>query len=198
MTHSLSVTVHKADDLKDVEHMGKNDPYVQITFNHEDKTSFKKTSIKKNAGKHAVWDETLVLDHYTPNVQHCLYVEVLENDTGVDPPIAFASIPLNQIPTTPGQPFRGLFPLYTTSGKPKGTISLTLVVCVSGQAAPNVSAPEVPGKSEIDAKHHKRIESLKSKEKTSDLAMMAAGIGAVVGAKVVSDARNKAEGQKET
>ncbi|CAO3567886.1 unnamed protein product [Mortierella alpina] len=177
--------------------MGKNDPYVQISLNFEDKASFKKTNIKKNAGKQAVWDETLILEHYTPNVQHCLYVEILDDDTGVDPPIAFAGIPLNQIPTTPGQPFRGLFPLYTVSGKERGTISLTIVVCVAGQAVPNVSAPEVPGKSEIDAKHHKRIEGLKNKEKANDFALFAAGVGIVAGGKAIHDARNKAEGQKE-
>ncbi|KAF9985744.1 hypothetical protein BGZ75_002580 [Mortierella antarctica] len=197
MTHSLSVIVHKAEGLRDVEHLGKNDPYVQLTFNYESKATFKKTSIKKNAGKHAQWDETLVLDNYTPNVQHNLFVEVLEDDVGADPPIAFASIPLSQIPSAPGKPFRGLFPLYTTSGKERGSISLTLVVFLSGQAAPNVSAPEVPGKSEIDAKHFERIKHLKKLEKASDVAMLAASVGVAVGAKAVHDARNKAEGQKE-
>ncbi|KAF9568825.1 hypothetical protein EC968_002846 [Mortierella alpina] len=197
MTHSLCITVHKADNLKDVEHLGKNDPYVQVTFNFEDKASFKKTNIKKNAGKHAVWEENLILDNYTPNVQHNLYVEVLEDDIGVDPPIAFASIPLNQIHSTPGQPFRGLFPLYTASGKERGSISLTLVVFQSGQAVPNVSAPEVPGRSEMDAKHHKRIEGMKKMEKVSDLGMVAGAIGAAVGVKAAHDAINKSEGQKE-
>ncbi|KAF9285077.1 hypothetical protein BGZ68_004172 [Mortierella alpina] len=197
MTHSLSVIVHKVEGLKDVEHLGKNDPYVQITFNYDDKASFKKTTVKKNAGRHAEWDETLILPSYTQNVQHYLYVEVFDNDLGVDPPIAFASIPLNQIPSAPGQPFRGRFPLYTTSGKEKGSISLTLVTFASGQAVPNVSAPEVPGRSEIDAKHHKRIEGLKKLEKASDLATAAAAVGATVGIKAVHDARSKPEVPKE-
>ncbi|KAF9953929.1 hypothetical protein BGZ72_005058 [Mortierella alpina] len=202
MTHSLSVVVHKAEKLKDVEHLGKNDPYVQVTFNFADKNSFQKTTVKKNAGKHAEWDETLVLDNYTPNVQHTLYVEVLESDTGFDPPIAFAAVPLNQIPSTPGQPFRGLFNLYDPSGKEKGTtISLTLVTFATGQAVPNVSAPEVPGRSEKNPEHLKRIDNLKDREKAADVGIAAGILGGIIAAGAIhnakDDAKNKAAGQKE-
>ncbi|KAG0205276.1 hypothetical protein BGX28_003078 [Mortierella sp. GBA30] len=196
MTYSLAVVVHKAEHLHDVEFLGKNDPYVQVTFNYKDDHSFKKTTIKKKAGKHAEWEETLILENYTPNQQHVLYVEVIDDEVGFDAPIGFTDIPLNQIPSIPNQPFRGLFDLYKPDGKQKGTVSLTLITVPAGQHAPNVDVPEVKGRTEIESEHEKHVQSLKSKHKVGNIGTAAAIIGGIAAVKAVHDQRNKPDAKE--
>ncbi|CAO3567887.1 unnamed protein product [Mortierella alpina] len=180
-----------------LQHLGKNDPYVQVTLDIKKKDSFQKTSVKKNAGKNAEWNETLSLEGYIPGQHHTLYVEVLESDIGIDPPIGFAAIPLTQVTNAQGHVFRGLFGLYTPSGKEKGTISLTIAAVQAGQAAPHGDLAEVKGLTQIESDHKHRIESLKRNEKVSDAAAAAGIIAGLFAAKAVHDSTLKKDVPKE-
>ncbi|KAI9223392.1 C2 domain-containing protein [Blastocladiella britannica] len=54
----LEVTVIQARNLRDVELIGKNDPYVSLTLG----TVKAKSSIIRNSGDKATWNETFTLD----------------------------------------------------------------------------------------------------------------------------------------
>ncbi|KAF9568823.1 hypothetical protein EC968_002844 [Mortierella alpina] len=193
MSQSLKITVHKAEHLDDVEHMGKNDPYAQFSLDFKQNDLFKKqkTSVKKDAGKSPEWNETVTIDNFNPTEHHELYVEVLEDDIGIDPPIGFCAIPLSQITKAENHVFRGCFDLYTPSGKPKGTIHLTIAVVNAGQAAPACHNAEVKGLSQIVTDHQHRIKTMKTNEKVSDAGTAAAIIGGLFAAKKVHDGMNK-------
>ncbi|KAF9285075.1 hypothetical protein BGZ68_004170 [Mortierella alpina] len=193
MTHSLKITVHKCEKLDDVEHGGKNDPYVQFSTDVKNNDLFKKhkTSVKKNAGRDPVWNETLTIENVDTNQCNELFVEVLEDDIGIDPPIGFCAIPLSQVNKAENHVFKGEFDLYTPSGKPKGTISLTIAIVTAGQAAPTCNAAEVKGLSQIVTDHQHRIKTMKTNEKVNDVGMAAAIIGGLFGAKAVHDNMNK-------
>ncbi|KAF8930755.1 C2 domain-containing protein [Dissophora ornata] len=187
MTHSLQVTVHRANHLDDVEHFGKNDPYAQITLNFADSHSFQKTSVKKNGGKDVEWEQTLTLEEFDQSEHHDLYVEVLDDETTVDAPIGFTAIPLHQVLDAPGRSFKGKFDLFTPDGKQKGTISLTVTVLQAGHSAHENDGPEVKGQSQIVSDHQKRIKALKYKEKAADGAALAGAAALAVGAKFLLD-----------
>ncbi|KAF9380645.1 hypothetical protein CPB97_008211 [Podila verticillata] len=191
MTHSIEVIVHRAEDLDDVEHFGKNDPYVQITTDLTDKHAFKQTTVKKNAGKKADWEEHIVIDSFNPEHEHYLYVEVFDKDVGIDPPIGFTAIPLAQVQQAPQHAFKGEFQLYTPKGKEKGIVILSIFILAGGASAPSVSPQQVRGRTEIISDQKKRIEHLKTNEKVSDVAAAAAIFGALYGAKKIHDASKK-------
>ncbi|KAG0340849.1 hypothetical protein BG000_010950 [Podila horticola] len=172
MTQSIHVIVHRAESLDDVEHMGKNDPYVQITTDLTDKHAFKKTTVKKNAGRNADFEEHLILDSYNPEHDHYLYVEVLEDDIGIDPPIGFTAIPLGQVQQAQQHALLGEFQLYTPKGKEKGTVTLSIFIVPSGQATPQVHLT-------------------KTNEKVSDVGAAALILGGLFAAKKVHDASKK-------
>ncbi|KAF9186606.1 hypothetical protein BGZ51_001861 [Haplosporangium sp. Z 767] len=187
MSHTLKVTVHYAENLEDVERFGKNDPYVQVGLDFNNAKAFVKTTVKKNAGKNAEWNQTLSVEEYDPNTHHDLYVEIFDDETAVDEPIGFLSIPLRQVTGAPNNVFRGIFNVYNVDGKEKGTISLTLAVVGAGQAAPSATAREVQGQSQVVTEHQKRIKSIKNKERATDAGILAAAMGAAAGAKLLHD-----------
>ncbi|KAG0317837.1 hypothetical protein BGZ99_006064 [Dissophora globulifera] len=195
--HSLQVSVLRANHLDDVETMGKNDPYCQVSLVNDDKTKFQKTAVKKNAGKDVEWNQTLTLDDFQPTQHHLLYVDVLDDDLMADAPIGFAAIPLSQVERASGQVMKGTFDLFTPGGKQKGTVSLFLAILPAGQG--NVQVPgvvEMKGLSEIDKEHQHRIKSMKRKEKAADVAMAAGVIGGLLGAKALIGG-HKTEAKKE-
>ncbi|KAF9953927.1 hypothetical protein BGZ72_005056 [Mortierella alpina] len=193
MTYSLKITVHKAEKLDDVEAMGKNDPYAQFSLDFKNNELFKKhkTSVKKNAGKNPEWNETISIEEFDPTQHHELYVEILESDIGMDPPIGFCAIPLSQVTKAEGHVFKGEFGLFTPSGKEKGTVSLTIAMVNAGQPAPTSNAVEVKGLSQIVTDHKKRIETMKTHEKVGDAATAAALLGGLFAAKKLHDGMNK-------
>ncbi|KAG0038018.1 hypothetical protein BGZ82_001307 [Podila clonocystis] len=191
MTQTIHVIVHSAESLDDVEHLGKNDPYVQLTTDLTDKHAFKKTTTKKNAGRNANFEEHLILESYNPANDHYLYVEVLEEDTGIDPPIGFTAIPLSQVTQAAQHAFKGEFQLYTPKGKEKGTVTLSIFVVAAGQPAPQVHLTKVNGRTEIVSDQKKRIETLKTNEKVSDAGTAALILGGLFAAKKIHDASKK-------
>ncbi|KAI9318614.1 C2 domain-containing protein [Dichotomocladium elegans] len=156
---TLRVTVHSVRHLVDVEHMGRNDPYVKLYLNLEEKDTFEKTETREDAGAQATWDETFELAY---GGQSDLYVEVMDAEKGVDQIIGFAAIPLDQVPVS------GLFDLYQPSGKPAGAIHLSLNC--EGES------PR-PARSYINEDHLKIAKSLEHKALAGDI-----GAGFLAGA----------------
>ncbi|KAG0295024.1 hypothetical protein BGZ96_012687 [Linnemannia gamsii] len=194
MTHTLKVTVHQADHLEDVERFGKNDPYAQVAVNL--KSKFVKTKVVKNAGKEAAWNQTLDILEYNPQEHDKLYVDILDEETGFDEPIAFVTIPLHTVLAAPGHVLRGRFGLYTVGGKQKGEIVLTIAVVAPGQTEAHHPTGEVQGISELNSEHQAHIKSLKRKESAGDAGTAALLIGAALGAKALHDAsKDKAKVQ---
>ncbi|KAF9963428.1 hypothetical protein BGZ70_007415, partial [Mortierella alpina] len=179
MTHTLKITVHSCKDLDDVESMGKNDPYVQFSCDVTNNDVFKKhkTTTKKNAGKSPEFNETISLESFNPTEHHELYVEVLEADVGMDPPIGYCMIPLSQVTNSENHVLKGCFDLFTPSGKTKGTIHLTIAIVTPGQASPACHATEIKGLSQKTTDQEKRIKAMKTNEKVGDAATAAAILG---------------------
>jgi len=188
MTHTLKITVHEASKLEDVERFGKNDPYVQVSLNFKDKKSYQKTKTIDNAGKEAAWNQTLTLENYDPQQQPELYVEIFDEETGPDEPIAFAAVPLHQVLSAQGHAIRGRFDLFNDDGKLKGEILLTIVVIAPGQTEGHRPTSEIRGQSQIVTEHLNHIKSLERLEKGADAAKIALVAGALFGAKAVHDA----------
>ncbi|KAG0278615.1 hypothetical protein BGZ95_003561 [Linnemannia exigua] len=185
MTHSLKITVHEASHLVDVERFGKNDPYVRVGLNLKEK--FEKTKTVKNAGKDAAWNQTLDLQSFDPQQQPELYVEVIDEETTVDEPIAFTTIPLHQVLSAQGHAIRGRFDLFTVDGKQKGEILLTIAVVAPGQTEGHHPSTEIRGQVQLDTAHQNRIKGLKRKESAADGATLAVAAGLAFGAKALLD-----------
>jgi hypothetical protein len=78
----MHVKVLKADLTRDTEVFGKMDPYVVLQLGAEQK---KQTSVKGNAGKNPVWDETYGFD--LMNLFDPLHVWVWDEEVGDADPI---------------------------------------------------------------------------------------------------------------
>ncbi|KAF9355080.1 hypothetical protein BGX26_007016 [Mortierella sp. AD094] len=199
---SLSIVAHSATLLKDVELMGKQDPYFRFTLDIANPKSFQKTFVHKNAGKNPVWNQSF---NIPLNGEPQLYVEIMDEETTADAVIAFTSIPLNQVVHAPGGTLNGLFEVYSTDGKPNGDVNVTLSVHnVPGMnmAGGMASQSPVRGTSQIVEAHQKRMKSLKNKELGADVGIAVAGGLFALGAgllanKVVGDERKKDEARKE-
>ncbi|KAF9112573.1 hypothetical protein BGX27_003164 [Mortierella sp. AM989] len=196
MSKSLQIIAHGAEDLEDVERMGKNDPYVRFSFDFKDKNSFQRSKSIKNAGKNVEWNETFILENYNPN--QTLFVEVIDNEATIDQPISFTDIPLSQLSQAPDQTLKGRFDLYRTSDKPKGAISLTLIVLNAGESQRSAtSAHEVRGTTQVVVDHQKAFKSAINKEKAGDGAALIAAGAFAFGVKTLLDAQKKPKADAE-
>ncbi|KAF9340031.1 hypothetical protein BGZ91_003781 [Linnemannia elongata] len=192
MTHTLKVTVHQADHLEDVERFGKNDPYARIALNVDFKHNAK-TQTLKNAGKEAAWNKTLELADFNPQEHDTLYLEILDEETMADEPIAFTAIPLHQVLGAPGHALRGRFDLHTVKGKQRGEVLLTIVVVNAGQTEGAHPQSEVRGVVKLDSAQQARINSLSRKESASDAGAAALLIGGLIAGKALHDSQKDAK-----
>ncbi|KAG0049607.1 hypothetical protein BGZ83_005564 [Gryganskiella cystojenkinii] len=196
---SLEVTIHSAHDLDDVERVGKNDAYARISLDYTNSHSFQKTSTHKNGGSNPKWDQTLTLKGVNAD-DHSLYLEILDAEVGVDAPIAFAEIPLQQVAKSPNHTFQGKFEVYTPNGKTKGDVSLTIRILQPGQEPQGQvtwEGSERTGTSRIDDGHQKRMKSLKNLERAADVGQGAlAGLAAVGAGFLMNKHHNDEEKKK--
>ncbi|KAF9436589.1 hypothetical protein BGZ76_003501 [Entomortierella beljakovae] len=180
----IQVNVFSAEEMKDVERMGKNDPYVTLTLDLKNKDSFVKTAIKKNAGKEATWNETLFLENYDPNRHNELFVNVLDDESLADEPIGFTAIGLNQVSNAPGKALKAKYELNMTNGKQKGFITIEVIVLHPGEQARALSqAQAARGNSQLNGAQQDYIKGLERKEKAGDAAAAAAIVGGLFAAK---------------
>ncbi|KAF9091748.1 hypothetical protein BGX29_010801 [Mortierella sp. GBA35] len=199
MSQSLEIVVHSAHDLQKVERFGKNDPYAKLSLVLDENKEYKKTSVKKNAGEDAQWDETLVLENLKPHYTD-LFVEVLDDDNGADAPIAYAAIPLNQIREAHNHQLSARYDLYNEHSVPTGSISLTIRVLQPGQEGSGritYDSDFKKGHSHVNEEQKDRFKSLRTKEKASD-AGVAAGLGglAAIGAGFLKSQLDKKAAEK--
>ncbi|KAI8987237.1 C2 domain-containing protein [Mycotypha africana] len=166
---SLSIHVIAAAGLKDVETMGKQDPYVQCSLDFNNKEAYLKTSTKKNAGQEATWNEAFSVAY---NGESDLYVEILDEEHAVDEVIAFAAIPLDQVHNAPGGKLNGIFDVYNTKGDAAGKIHLQL----STQGTGSFDDKPVDARSYVNDEHKAHMKSTNRKA-----AAVSAG-GTVLGA----------------
>ncbi|KAF9955421.1 hypothetical protein BGZ70_010247 [Mortierella alpina] len=198
---TLVIVAHGAQNLLDVEAIGKQDPYLQFTLDINNPKSFQKTFVHKDAGKTPTWNQSFSLPLAG---EPELFVEIMDEETTADAVIAFAAIPINQVVHAPGGTFNGIFPVYLPSGKQQGELNLTLTAHNvpgqnTGQAAP--AAHPVQGTSHISEAHQKRVKSLKSREAASDAGMaiggglLAVGVGLLAN-KFANDNKKEEEAKK--
>ncbi|KAF9090780.1 hypothetical protein BGX23_005721, partial [Mortierella sp. AD031] len=198
---TLSIVAHGAQNLQDVETIGKQDPYVQFSVDFNNTKSFQKTYVHKDAGKTPTWNQSFSIPLAG---EPELFVEIMDEETTADAVIGFCAIPINQVVHAPGGTFNGIFDVYTPSGKVQGEINLTLSAHnVPGQntAAAQPTGP-VKGTSHISELHQKRVKSLANKEKAADAGTAAFGGLLAVGAgllanKLVNDNKKEEEAKKE-
>ncbi|KAF9122717.1 hypothetical protein BGW39_009548 [Mortierella sp. 14UC] len=199
---TLSITAHGAQNLQDVETIGKQDPYVQFSVDINNPKSFQKTYVHKDAGKTATWNQSFSIPLAG---EPELFVEIMDEETTADAVIAFAAIPINQVVHAPGGVFNGIFDVYTPSGKAQGEINLTLAAHnVPGQntGVAQQGGQPVKGTSHISEVHQKRVKSLANREKAADAGTAAFGGLLAVGAgllanKLVNDNKKEEEARKE-
>ncbi|KAF9898517.1 hypothetical protein BX616_003915, partial [Lobosporangium transversale] len=199
---TLVIVAHGAQNLKDVETFGKQDPYLQFSLDFNNPKSFQKTFVHKDAGKTATWNQTFTVSLAG---EPELFIELMDEETTADAVIAFAAIPVNQIVHAPGATMHGVFDLFTPDGKQQGEVNLTLtahnVPGQNTQPAIQTSTP-VKGTSHISELHHKRIKSLKNRETAADAGGAAFGGLLAVGAgllanKLMDDKKKEEEARKE-
>ncbi|KAG0379325.1 hypothetical protein BGX24_000882 [Mortierella sp. AD032] len=199
---TLSITAHGAQNLQDVETIGKQDPYVQFSVDSQNAKSFQKSYVHKDAGKTPTWNQSFSIPLAG---EPELFVEIMDEETTADAVVAFCAIPINQVVHAPGGVFNGIFDVYTPSGKTQGEINLTLTAHnVPGQntSPAQQGGQPVRGTSHISEIHQKRVKSLANKEKAADAGGIALGGLLAVGAgllanKLVNDNKKEEEAKKE-
>ncbi|KAF9541501.1 hypothetical protein EC957_002999 [Mortierella hygrophila] len=157
MAAKLQITIHKAQDLEDVERFGKNDPYARIALDAAVDADFQRTKTIPNAGKNVSWEETITIANFNPQTQHTLFVEVLDRERHDDDLIAFTGIPLQQVLSAPDQAFRGRFDLFKHIGSKKGEIILSIVVIPAGKTEAPLPGNEKHGQAQFYSAHHERL-----------------------------------------
>ncbi|KAH9621290.1 hypothetical protein KSS87_013281 [Heliosperma pusillum] len=123
----LTVTVVKANDLKNKEVFGKSDPYAVIHI----RPLFKVKTKVVDDNLNPVWNETFHLIAEDKETQS-LIIEVLDKDIGQDKELGFAKLPLiDLVPDTPKEVELRLTSLLdmskTKDKKDRGTITLKVV-----------------------------------------------------------------------
>ncbi|KAF9166452.1 hypothetical protein DFQ26_007839 [Actinomortierella ambigua] len=197
-THkALDVTIHRAQDLDNVEKHGRQDPYVRLFLGLHDPEKCTVTTYKKNAGEFPVWEERLTLEHLKEET-HILYVEIMDHEKVTDRIIAFTAIPLSQVREWTSNSFTGNFDVYNRECETRGTISLTL--CIRDRDEPahthtldSTSRPH-KGRTTLIPEHKKRIGNLAGKTHVSHPIAAAANEAVIdLAAKVIAHSRSRTE-----
>ncbi|KAF9586592.1 hypothetical protein BGW38_001563 [Lunasporangiospora selenospora] len=184
---SLQIIAYGANGLEDVERFGKNDPYARFTVNLDDKNASKKTKTHHDGGKTAVWNDSVVLENLTPE-QTILYVDVIDQERGVDEPISFTAIDLHQVFQAPNNHLAATFDLYNEKGKARGEIYLSIYALSPGQppheggSTGRSLAEGRRGQTIIVPKHQANFKKAGNKEGAQDVAVAAGAAALAAGA----------------
>lgn len=192
MSRSLIVTAVGAKLEKDIEKFGKQDPYLRASLFLEE--TYQRTETHKNGGKEPSWDNQVL--QFELNGEPDLFVEIMDDEKGVDAIIAYTTIPINQVVSAPGAAIDGTFTLYDREGEATGKVHLIL----QAQGFQNSSdqKPEYPssGQAVFNEEQKNRANRIHRKEKGSELA--AAGLvaaGLYFGKKYLDERKGKNEEQ---
>jgi len=106
----LRIEVEKATFSTDKDWIGKQDPFVSIQWSGK-KTSFVKTSVKKNSGREAEWNESLQLS-FSPEIAHeayragqtpAVHIQVRDSDMAGSDLIGETKLPFLTFAKLPGR-----------------------------------------------------------------------------------------------
>lgn len=177
---SLTVNVVSASDLINVQTMGKQDPFLQLSLNFQEKDNFVKTFTHKDGGSSATWNQTF---KFPLNGEPELYIEVLDKEASVDEIIGFAAIPIAQVIYAQGAYLNGLFNIYDTKGDRAGLVHLQL----AAKGFPNSETADfdtepVQGESVVNDEHCARMRSNEKKATGVSVAGGIFGAGLAIGA----------------
>ncbi|KAF9926677.1 hypothetical protein FBU30_003790 [Linnemannia zychae] len=188
---TLDITVHRASKLEDVDKFGSNDPYAFFFVDLDEVKKGVKTSEAKD-GKNPKWEQQLHIEHLTDR-NSTLFVEVMDHESTVDEPIAFAAIPLSQVAHAPEHTFSGEFKLFDDDGRHKGNIILTLRLRKPEDLSRDFEEGQLQeGVSEVNNDHQKRFKRLVQKEHLADAAQIAAaGAALFTGFKLFGSGQKK-------
>lgn len=89
----LTVTIHKAIDLKDVQTFGKQDPYCKLSIGNEQFN----TRIVKGGGKNPSWEQAFLFN--LTGVEDALHIKINDQETTIDRPIGRCDIQLQDLVT---------------------------------------------------------------------------------------------------
>ena len=73
----IELKLKEARFLKDADFFGKQDPFLQFNYGGR----IYKTKVHDNAGKHAIFNETIVLEDVSKYLQKDLLIEAYDEDT---------------------------------------------------------------------------------------------------------------------
>uniref|UniRef100_A0A7S2QUP0 Calcium-dependent protein kinase n=1 Tax=Chlamydomonas chlamydogama TaxID=225041 RepID=A0A7S2QUP0_9CHLO len=134
----LQVTLMHATDLKDVEFLGRQDPYCVLAVG--DKNFRSKTHT--DGGKNPTWNESF--EFPTVTSEHYLKLEFFdENMVLRDVPIGGCKIPLNQVAVSGTEEV--CVPVVTRKGKHRGDVYLRLVFKAGNKTEAAAKATSKPG-----------------------------------------------------
>ncbi|KAI9311346.1 hypothetical protein BX666DRAFT_2021338 [Dichotomocladium elegans] len=174
---SLHVVANSANNMRDIETIGKQDPYLRFALNLNDKKTWQSTFAQKGAGQNATWNQSFQVPF---RGEPDLFVEVLDKEITFDKVIGFCAIPVAQVVQSPGGFMDGVFALYNFKSENNGTVHLTLTVY--GFNSPPGGAPPSPpvfGRSYVNEGHRERLKSRRKKAIAGDVGI-AVGVGALL------------------
>ncbi|KAI7879719.1 hypothetical protein K492DRAFT_178509 [Lichtheimia hyalospora FSU 10163] len=190
---TLKVVVNAANNMQDVD-TGRQDPYVRFALNLEEK-DWPKTFTAKDAGINATWNQTLE----TPlRGEQEMFIEVMDEETGVDQVIGFCAIKLAPIVQAPGGHVNAIYTIYNIKGKDAGRLHLTITASgFNSPPAQQQSMQPVQGPSYINEEHAKRIKSMRHKALAGDVGTAVLGGALAIGAGFLGHKLYKDHEQKE-
>ncbi|CAO3635743.1 unnamed protein product [Cunninghamella echinulata] len=172
MTQAIIVTAVSARFEKDGELIGKQDPYLQASLDLNVKESYRKTYVAKNSGTEPEWNQTLEFNY---NGENEIYVEILDNEKGVDGVIGYTTIPLKNIINSDNAVVNGQFPLFDYKGENTGVV--VLVIKARGFENSSDVVPEytTSGDAYLNEDQQTRAKKIHNKELAGDVASGLAG-----------------------
>ncbi|KAI7888263.1 C2 domain-containing protein [Mucor mucedo] len=192
---TLKINVISASDLINVQTMGKQDPFLQLSLNFQEKDKFVKTFTHKDGGSQASWNQSFELPL---NGEPDLFIEVLDKEASVDEVIGFAAIPIKQVVYADGAYLNGLFNIYDTDGNRAGLVHLQLAAKgFPNSETPNFDTEPVQGESNVNDEHCARMKSNEKKAVGVSVAGGLFGAGFAIGATLLGKKLYEAQLEEE-
>ncbi|CEP13274.1 hypothetical protein [Parasitella parasitica] len=196
---SLTINAVSAYELRKVQRIGKQDPFLQFSLDFTNKEGFLKTFTHKDGGEKATWNQSFTIEL---NGEENLYVEILDKEKTFDEVIGFAAIPINQIVHANGSYLNGLFTVFDTKREKAGTVHLQFSTTgFPSSETPNFNTQPIQGQSYVHEEHCARMKSQDKKDTGIAIAGGLLGVGLAAGAaylgKKVYDDHQKKEQEEE-
>ncbi|KAI9309626.1 hypothetical protein BJ944DRAFT_258229 [Cunninghamella echinulata] len=195
--YSITVTAVGAQLEKDIETIGKQDPYLRASVDLNDDDSYQKTFTDKNAGKTPHWNQSFTFEL---NGEPDIFIEIMDEEKGIDAIIGFAAIPISQAVDAPHAAINGQFNVFDYKGNITGQVNLILQAHGFNNSS-NVQPEDIiDGQSYLNEDQKARAKKIHRKEIAGDVGTAAAALlGGVLLGKTLYDKHKEknAEGENE-